>query len=112
MIGYLALEDGTVYKGTSFGAFGGKEGEVIFNTSLCGYQEIITDPSYKGQIVSGFNDEDKELLGVRHLFGLEYRISPGLLFEMQHELDKDFNRFSTNTYDTRFWLRHYFTLSD
>lgn len=69
MIGYLALEDGFVYKGISFGATGEKEGEVIFNTSLSGYQEIITDPSYKGQIVVmtnplignyGINYEDEE----------------------------------------------------
>jgi carbamoyl-phosphate synthase small subunit len=47
----LALEDGTVFKGTSFGAPGAADGEVVFNTSLQGYQEIITDPSYKGQVV-------------------------------------------------------------
>ena len=48
----LALEDGTVYEGWSFGAEGEKEGEVVFNTSMTGYQEILTDPSYKGQIVT------------------------------------------------------------
>ncbi len=47
----LVLEDGTVFKGRSFGAAGERTGEVVFNTSMCGYQEIITDPSYKGQIV-------------------------------------------------------------
>lgn len=47
----LALEDGKIYKGKSFGAPGESFGEVVFNTSMCGYQEIITDPSYKGQIV-------------------------------------------------------------
>jgi carbamoyl-phosphate synthase small subunit len=47
----LALEDGMVFKGSSFGANGERSGEVVFNTSMCGYQEIITDPSYKGQIV-------------------------------------------------------------
>ena len=47
----LALEDGTVLRGTSFGAPGERAGEVVFNTSLQGYQEILTDPSYKGQIV-------------------------------------------------------------
>ena len=63
------LEDGTVYKGTSFGAGGEKDGEVVFNTSMTGYQEILTDPSYKGQIVTmtyplignyGVNDDDVE----------------------------------------------------
>jgi len=49
---WLALEDGTVYEGESFGATGEKTGEVVFNTSMIGYQEILTDPSYKGQIVT------------------------------------------------------------
>jgi len=47
----LALEDGTVFRGESFGAPGEVTGEVIFNTSMTGYQEILTDPSYRGQIV-------------------------------------------------------------
>jgi carbamoyl-phosphate synthase small subunit len=48
----LALEDGTVFTGRAFGAAGSSEGEVVFNTSMTGYQEILTDPSYKGQIVT------------------------------------------------------------
>jgi len=48
----LALEDGTVLYGTSFGAEGTAPGEVIFNTALTGYQEVLTDPSYRGQIVT------------------------------------------------------------
>ena len=65
----LALEDGTVFYGKSFGAEGEKTGEVVFNTSLTGYQEILTDPSYKGQIVTmtyplignyGINQQDVE----------------------------------------------------
>jgi carbamoyl-phosphate synthase small subunit len=48
----LALEDGTVYTGRAFGAAGEKLGEVVFNTSMTGYQEVLTDPSYKGQIVA------------------------------------------------------------
>lgn len=65
----LALEDGTVFTGTSFGATGEVDGEVCFNTSMTGYQEILTDPSYRGQIVTmtyplignyGVNDEDLE----------------------------------------------------
>jgi len=47
----LALADGTLWPGTSFGAVGDRTGEVVFNTSLTGYQEILTDPSYHGQIV-------------------------------------------------------------
>src|SRR5438034_11590970 len=65
----LALEDGTVYTGRSFGAAGEAFGEVVFNTSMTGYQEVLTDPSYKGQIVTmtyplignyGINAEDRE----------------------------------------------------
>jgi carbamoyl-phosphate synthase small subunit len=65
----LALEDGMVFKGSSFGSSGEALGEVVFNTSMAGYQEIITDPSYKGQIVMmtyplignyGINKEDVE----------------------------------------------------
>ena len=65
----LALEDGTVFTGTSIGAAGEVDGEVCFNTSMTGYQEILTDPSYRGQIVTmtypqignyGVNDEDLE----------------------------------------------------
>src|SRR5262245_45066772 len=65
----LALEDGTVYTGQSFGAAGEVDGEVCFNTSMTGYQEILTDPSYRGQIVAmtypeignyGVNSQDVE----------------------------------------------------
>jgi carbamoyl-phosphate synthase small subunit len=48
----LALEDGTVFTGRNFGSTGTAQGEVVFNTSMTGYQEILTDPSYKGQIVT------------------------------------------------------------
>ena len=67
--GFLALEDGTVFEGVSIGADGEMEGEVVFNTSITGYQEILTDPSYRGQIVTmtypmigniGVNEEDLE----------------------------------------------------
>ena len=47
----LALEDGTVFEGRSFGARVEKSGEVVFNTGITGYQEVFTDPSYTGQIV-------------------------------------------------------------
>ncbi len=68
-IAKLALEDGTVYTGRAFGARGEVDGEVVFNTSMTGYQEILTDPSYHGQIVAmtypmignyGVNAEDAE----------------------------------------------------
>ena len=48
----LALADGKIYEGVSFGAKGETSGEIVFNTSITGYQEILTDPSYKGQIVN------------------------------------------------------------
>ena len=48
----LALEDGSVFHGTGFGARASACGEVCFNTSMTGYQEILTDPSYKAQIVT------------------------------------------------------------
>ena len=51
-IAKLALSDGTVFTGTAFGATGEVYGEVVFNTSMTGYQEILTDPSYCGQIVT------------------------------------------------------------
>jgi carbamoyl-phosphate synthase small subunit len=52
MTALLALEDGRVFRGESFGATGTATGEVCFNTSMTGYQEILTDPSYRGQIVA------------------------------------------------------------
>src|SRR3974390_457838 len=52
MNGVLALEDGSVFRGAGFGARASACGEVCFNTSMTGYQEILTDPSYKGQIVT------------------------------------------------------------
>ena len=47
----LALEDGRTFRGSAFGAKGERTGEVVFNTSMSGYQEVLTDPSYRGQIV-------------------------------------------------------------
>jgi len=68
----LALEDGTFFEGWSFGYPGERTGELVFNTSMTGYQEVLTDPSYKGQIVVmtyplvgnyGVNEEDVESRG-------------------------------------------------
>jgi len=65
----LALEDGTVFEGQGFGAEGERSGEVVFNTGMTGYQEVLTDPSYRGQIVTmtyteignyGINPDDVE----------------------------------------------------
>jgi carbamoyl-phosphate synthase small subunit len=68
-VALLALEDGTVFRGASFGAPGESFGEAVFNTGMAGYQEVLTDPSYAGQIVAmtaphqgnyGVNEEDPE----------------------------------------------------
>jgi carbamoyl-phosphate synthase small subunit len=70
----LALEDGSVFKGISVGAAGQTVGEVVFNTSMTGYQEVLTDPSYSGQIVTmtcpeignyGVSPEDVESRGAQ-----------------------------------------------
>ncbi len=67
--GLLVLEDGTTARGEAFGGHGTAHGELVFNTSMTGYQEVLTDPSYRGQIVTmttahvgnyGINDEDAE----------------------------------------------------
>ena len=80
----LALEDGSIFKGTSIGAEGLSVGEVVFNTSMTGYQEILTDPSYANQIVTltyphignyGTNSEDEESDGI-HAKGLIIRDLP------------------------------------
>jgi carbamoyl-phosphate synthase small subunit len=69
----LVLADGTVLEGTGFGASGHAVGEVCFNTAMTGYQEILTDPSYAGQIITftfphignvGANDEDVETVNL------------------------------------------------
>src|SRR5690349_23211114 len=65
----LALEDGTTWPGHALGAIGERTGEIVFNTAMTGYQEVLTDPSYYGQIVvmtaphignTGVNFEDEE----------------------------------------------------
>ena len=78
MEGLIYLEDGTVFKGRGFGAKGTAVGELVFNTSMTGYQKILTDPSYKGQIINmtyplignyGISNIDNESDGI-HAFGL------------------------------------------
>lgn len=80
----LALEDGSIFKGISIGADGQSTGEVVFNTSMTGYQEILTDPSYARQIVTltyphignvGVNSEDEEATEI-HSAGLVIRDLP------------------------------------
>ena len=83
----LALADGRIFRGRAFGAIGETVGEVVFNTAMTGYQEVLTDPSYKGQIVCmtypeignvGINADDAESAGV-HVEGFvvkDYRPRP------------------------------------
>lgn len=90
----LVLADGTVFRGVSFGAKGVAVGEVVFNTSMTGYQEILTDPSYSKQIVTltyphignyGCNSEDEESSAV-HPQGLVIRDLPLLVSNFRSEM--------------------------
>ena len=89
----LALQDGSVFRGTSIGAEGQTIGEVVFNTSMTGYQEILTDPSYCRQLVTltyphigntGTNSEDMES-GKIHASGLIVRESTMLTSNWRSE---------------------------
>ena len=89
----LVLEDGTVFEGVSIGADGSSVGEVVFNTSMTGYQEILTDPSYARQIVTltyphigntGTNDEDEESPAI-HACGLVIRDMPLLASNFRNQ---------------------------
>jgi carbamoyl-phosphate synthase small subunit len=80
----LALQDGTIFKGSSIGVDGISAGEVVFNTAMTGYQEILTDPSYCQQLITltyphigntGVNDEDEEATRI-HASGLIIRDLP------------------------------------
>ena len=115
----LALEDGTVFEGSSFGAPVERTGEVVFNTAITGYQEVFTDPSYSGQIVVltypqignyGSNDGDNES-AKPHIEGLVVReFSP---LSSNWRADETAQQFLTNSgvpviseIDTRRLVRH------
>src|SRR6516162_6261536 len=95
----LALEDGSVFSGEGFGAKASACGEVCFNTSMTGYQEILTDPSYKGQIVTmtyplignyGVNPQDVESWRP-HVSGFAIRgLSPGVRNWRAHQALPDY----------------------
>ncbi len=115
----LALESGRLFHGSSFGAEGETSGEVVFNTSMAGYQEILTDPSYEGQIITmtsphignyGVNEEDAESrkpfgagLIVREISGLHsnWRARESLPSYMQR-----FGLVGLTDVDTRALTRH------
>ena len=89
----LVLEEGSVFKGRSIGVAGSAAGEVVFNTSMTGYQEILTDPSYKAQIITltyphigntGINKEDEESSSI-HASGLVIRDLPMLASSWRKE---------------------------
>ena len=115
----LALADGTVYTGQSIGAAGSTLGEVVFNTSMTGYQEILTDPSYCQQIVTltyphignyGTNDEDVES-GRVHAAGLVIKDLPLVASNFRSTADlsrylRDHGTVAIANIDTRSLTRH------
>lgn len=115
----LMLEDGTVFNGNSIGADGARVGEVVFNTAITGYQEIVTDPSYASQIITltyphignvGVNDEDQESAAV-FCAGLAIRNLPHIYSnwratESLPEYLKRRNVVAISDIDTRKLTRH------
>ncbi|MBW2658227.1 MAG: glutamine-hydrolyzing carbamoyl-phosphate synthase small subunit [Deltaproteobacteria bacterium] len=115
----IALEDGTIFEGQSFTGHGEAVGEIVFNTSLSGYQEILTDPSYTGQIVTmtypmignyGTNPEDMESAGVHPSAFLvkEYNGYPSN-YRSTASLGDFLKKFSTlgvEGFDTRALVKH------
>lgn len=115
----IALEDGTIFEGKSFTGPGEAIGEIVFNTSLSGYQEVLTDPSYTGQIVTmtyplignyGINPEDMESAGVHPKAFLvkeycatpsNYRSTKTLATFLQ-----EFDVLGVEGFDTRALVRH------
>src|SRR5574342_1131753 len=115
----LALADGRYYQGLSFGAEGEAVGEVVFNTSMTGYQEILTDPSYEGQMVAmtyseignvGINPEDEESGRpfVRGFIVREYCTTPSNWRATRplHEYMREHGIVGIEGIDTRSLVRH------
>ncbi|MBU0961177.1 MAG: carbamoyl phosphate synthase small subunit, partial [Proteobacteria bacterium] len=115
----IVLEDGTLFEGRSFTGSGEAVGEIVFNTSMSGYQEILTDPSYKGQIVTmtyplignyGVNKADMESASIhpRAFLVKEYNAYPsnfrseGTLAEFLQE----YGVLGVEGFDTRALVRH------
>lgn len=115
----IALEDGTIFEGESFTGRGEAVGEMVFNTSMSGYQEILTDPSYTGQIVTmtyplignyGVNSDDMESVAVHPKAFLvkEYNAVPSN-FRSEETLAHFLSRFGVlgiEGFDTRALVRH------
>jgi len=115
----IALEDGTTFEGRSFTGTGEATGEIVFNTSMSGYQEILTDPSYTGQIVTmtyplignyGVNHEDMESSAVHPKAFLlkEYNTIPSNFRSRQSLADflKAYGVLGVEGFDTRALVRH------
>src|SRR5215467_9831004 len=115
----LVLADGQYYEGMSFGAEGEAVGEVVFNTSMTGYQEILTDPSYEGQLVAmtypeignvGVNPEDVESRKpfMRGFIVRDYTPSPSNWRATQplHEYMREHGIVGIQGIDTRSLVRH------
>lgn len=115
----IALEDGTTFEGESFTGPGEAIGEIVFNTSMSGYQEVLTDPSYTGQIVTmtyplignyGVNPEDMESAGVHPKAFLvkEYNAIPSNFRSEQSLADflKEHGVLGVEGFDTRALVKH------
>lgn len=115
----IALEDGTIFEGRSFTGAGEAIGEMVFNTSMSGYQEVLTDPSYTGQLVTmtyplignyGINSEDMESAGVhpRAFLVKEYNAIPSNFRSEETLADflKRFGVLGVEGFDTRALVRH------
>ncbi len=115
----IALEDGTIFEGRSFTGHGEAVGEIVFNTSLSGYQEILTDPSYTGQIVTmtyplignyGINPEDMESAAIHPMAFLikEYNGFPSNYRSTMSLADflQNYNTLGVEGFDTRALVRH------
>jgi len=115
----LLLEDGTYFEGLSFGAVGTISGEVVFNTGMTGYQEVITDPSYYGQLITftypeigntGVNSEDNESSHAS-VKGVISRQVSKISSNWRHEISfekwlRDENVVGIRGIDTRALVRH------
>ncbi len=115
----IALEDGTIFKGRSFTGHGEAVGEIVFNTSLSGYQEILTDPSYTGQIVTmtypmignyGINPEDMESAAIHPMAFLikEYNGYPSNYRSTMSLGDflQEYSILGVEGFDTRALVKH------
>ena len=115
----IVLEDGTIFEGRSFTGHGEAVGEIVFNTSLSGYQEILTDPSYTGQIVTmtyplignyGINPEDMESAAIHPMAFLikEYNGFPSNYRSTMPLADflQEYNILGVEGFDTRALVRH------